>query len=191
MNPELKKILVDKNITLEELSKILDIKVETLKRYFCKSGTIPYKVQKKLIEIGIIEEKDKHSKKNDKMYDVIATLFAENEKLKNEIQKLETLKSLLSDKPKKYNDILRINSFKSDFDTTTKIIPLMWKLSDEVSKIFSELEILLEINSIQENIKIKRGLYKVGDNLIAIGDKLKLYGENTKIENDIIDAEVK
>ena len=84
-----------------------------------------------------------------------------------------------------------MNSFKSDFETTTKIIPLMWKLNDEVAKLFSELELLLEINNQEENRKMKIGLNKIADNLMNIGTKLKKYGENNKNEEQIIDMEVK
>ena len=122
---------------------------------------------------------------------IMASLIDENNKLKEENKKLETLKLVLSESPKKYDDLLRVNSFKSDFETTTKIIPLMWKLNDEIAKLFSELELLLEINNQEENRKMKIGLNKIADNLIDIGTKLKKYGENNKNEEQIIDMEVK
>lgn len=80
-----------------------------------------------------------------------------------------------------YNDKLKINAFKSDFDTTTKIIPLLWKLRDETSSLFSELELLLEINSNEENIKMSKGLQKVGKDLIEMGEKIIKYSEKTII----------
>ena len=63
--------------------------------------------------------------------------------------------------------------------------------NDEVAKLFSELELLLEINNQEENKKMKIGLNKIANNLIDIGTKLKKYGENNKNEEQIIDMEVK
>lgn len=80
---------------------------------------------------------------------------------------------------KKYDYNLRINAFRSDFDTTTKIIPLLWKLRDETSSLFSELELLLEINNNEENIKMSKGLKKVGKDLIEMGEKIIKYSEKT------------
>ena len=80
-----------------------------------------------------------------------------------------------------YNERLKVNAFKTDFDTTTKIIPLLWKLRDETSSLFSELELLLEINSNDENIKMSKGLKKVGKDLIEIGKKIIKYSEKTII----------
>ena len=122
---------------------------------------------------------------------VLSSLFKENEKLREENKKLETLNLILTDNPKKYNDLLRINSFKTDFETTTKIIPLMWRLNDEVAKLFSELELLLEINNSNENKKMKVGLNKIADNLIEIAKKLKKYAEDEEVEKEIIDMEEK
>nr|DAV27996.1 MAG TPA: hypothetical protein [Caudoviricetes sp.] len=137
--------------------------------------------------------KEENKTKNDfkSIEIVLSSLFKENEKLREENKKLETLNLILTDNPKKYNDLLRINSFKTDFETTTKIIPLMWRLNDEVAKLFSELELLLEINNSNENKKMKVGLNKIADNLIEIAKKLKKYAEDEEVEKEIIDMEEK
>ena len=67
----------------------------------------------------------------------------------------------------------------------------MWRLNDEVAKLFSELELLLEINNSNENKKMKVGLNKIADNLIEIAKKLKKYAEDKEVEKEIIDMEEK
>lgn len=146
---------------------------------------------KKNIRLFLRDKKSKRENDIEKLSIILSSLFEENKKLKEENKKLETLNLILVEKPKKYNDLLKINSFKSDFETTTKIIPLMWKLNDEVAKLFSELELLLEINNQEENRKMKIGLNKIADNLIDIGTKLKKYGENNENEEHIINMEEK
>ena len=115
--------------------------------------------------------KEENKTKNDfkSIEIVLSSLFKENEKLREENKKLETLNLIL----------------------TTKIIPLMWRLNDEVAKLFSELELLLEINNSNENKKMKVGLNKIADNLIEIAKKLKKYAEDEEVEKEIIDMEEK
>lgn len=113
----------------------------------------------------------------------IINLKKENEKLKENFEK--TYEVLNRSPLSNYNDKLKNNAFRSDFDTTTKIIPLLWKLRDETSALFSELELLLAINSNEENIKMSRGLKKVGKDLIEMGEKIIKYSE----KNIIIDLE--
>lgn len=118
------------------------------------------------------------------LLDKIILLEKENERIKENLE--NALKSPNKNAfSKSYNEKLRINSFKSDFDTTTKIIPLLWKLRDESFALFSELELLLEINSSSENIKMSKGLKKVGKDLIMMGEKIIKYSE----ESIIIDVE--
>lgn len=211
---------LDKNITIKEIVERY-LKQENMSVYkFSKESTLSVKTIKKILKntssnfnkktleklctlkklnsddkknIKLFFKDKKSKKENDieKINIILSSLFEENKKLKEENKKLETLNLILADKPKKYSDLLKVNSFKSDFETTTKIIPLMWKLNDEVAKLFSELELLLEINNQEENRKMKIGLNKIADNLIDIGTKLKKYGENNKNEEQIIDMEVK
>ena len=199
------KYLKQENISVYKFSKESKLSVKTIEKILKNTNS---NFNKKTIEklytlkkLNSDDKKDirlflkdkKRKKENDieKISIILSSLFKENKKLKEENKKLETLNLILADKPKKYNDLLKMNSFKSDFETTTKIIPLMWKLNDEVAKLFSELELLLEINNQEENRKMKIGLNKIADNLINIGTKLKKYGENNKNEEQIIDMEVK
>ena len=64
-------------------------------------------------------------------------------------------------------------------ETTSRIIKKLWDLNDESSKHFSELNMLLSINNINENIKMKKGLTTVIENLREMANKLE---DNLKIK---------
>ncbi|WP_335996826.1 hypothetical protein [Fusobacterium polymorphum] len=199
------RYLKQENMSIYKFSKESKLAVKTVEKILKNTNsnfnekTIEklYKLKKlnlddkKNIRLFLRDKKSKRENDIEKLSIILSSLFEENKKLKEENKKLETLNLILVEKPKKYNDLLKINSFKSDFETTTKIIPLMWKLNDEVAKLFSELELLLEINNQEENRKMKIGLNKIADNLIDIGTKLKKYGENNENEEHIINMEEK
>lgn len=155
----LKKILIFPNLNKNEKDKIKNILMSKKQNKNIKksNNTITAK--------ELIEE--------------IIELKKENEKLKEKFEK--TFDILNKNFSPTYNERLKVNAFKTDFDTTTKIIPLLWKLRDETSSLFSELELLLEINSNDENIKMSKGLKKVGKDLIEIGKKIIKYSEKTII----------
>ena len=198
------RYLKRENISIYKFSKESKLSIKTIEKIL-KNNNINFNKNtiKKLYMLKNLKRDDKkkislllkeeNKTKNDfkSIEIVLSSLFKENEKLREENKKLETLNLILTDNPKKYNDLLRINSFKTDFETTTKIIPLMWRLNDEVAKLFSELELLLEINNSNENKKMKVGLNKIADNLIEIAKKLKKYAEDKEVEKEIIDMEEK
>lgn len=162
----LKKILNFPNLDKESKEKIRQI----LK----KSKSVSEKIITPKYDSNVIQD----------LLDKIILLEKENERIKENLE--NALKSPNKNTfSKSYNEKLKINSFKSDFDTTTKIIPLLWKLRDESFALFSELELLLEINSSSENIKMSKGLKKVGKDLIMMGEKIIKYSE----ESIIIDME--
>lgn len=85
----------------------------------------------------------------------------------------------------KATEFLKVKAFESDFETTSRIIKKLWDLNDESNKHFSELNMLLSINDIRENIKMKKGLMTVIKNLREIADKLE---DNLEIKKaDIIE----
>lgn len=79
-------------------------------------------------------------------------------------------------------DAVREKAFKNDFSNTSLIINRMWKLNNEINEIFGELELLLEINSVEENLKMKKGLTTVGKNLISKGEKIISYTKFSDME---------
>ena len=88
----------------------------------------------------------------------------------------------------KATEFLKVKAFESDFETTSRIIKKLWDLNDESTKHFSELNMLLSINDIRENIKMKKGLTTVIKNLREMADKLEI---NLEIKQaDIEDEEV-
>ena len=72
-------------------------------------------------------------------------------------------------------DFFKFMSFESDYETTNRIIKSLWELNDESAKYFSELKLLLSINSSFENIKIKKGITTVAKNLRDMSDTLLHY----------------
>ena len=134
--------------------------------------------QGKLVNPGLDTEVDILRKKVKVLQEEKAELEKTNQAYSNNIK---TLQNTTKNFSPTYNERLKVNAFKTDFDTTTKIIPLLWKLRDETSSLFSELELLLEINSNDENIKMSKGLKKVGKDLIEIGKKIIKYSEKTII----------
>jgi len=84
-------------------------------------------------------------------------------------------------------EIQQIRSTNSDLTSTARAITMMWKLNKETNSIFSELDLLLTINPEGENIKMKKGLIKVGKDLIEKGQRLIDYTNNSA--NIIIEEE--
>ncbi len=118
--------------------------------------------------------------------------FMENTYLLNKIEEQEKLLKNYEEKLKfldlvEKNDIKtlqRLRAANSDMTNTSQIIKLMWKLKDESSKYFSELELLLKMNKAEENEKMKKGLVAVGESLIREGEALiKLSGGKGDIIN--------
>lgn len=73
----------------------------------------------------------------------------------------------------KATEFFKAKAFESDFETTSRIIKKLWDLNDESNKHFSELNMLLSINNVNENIKMKKGLNTVIKNLREMADKLE------------------
>ena len=84
----------------------------------------------------------------------------------------------------KNTEFFKIKAFESDFETTSRVIKKLWDLNDESNKHFSELNMLLSINNVNENIKMKKGLTTVIKNLREMADKLE---ENLNIKEVEID----
>lgn len=198
----IKKRLKKENISIREISSLLENKEKTIRNYLSGNSKLPIEFIKKIMNNLKFNSKEtsklkKYLKnkdmKKEKYFDeidlvLLKTLVKENLNIKKELEeKNERLKIYQNKNAQSnqftYNENLKINAFKNDFNTTTKIIPLLWKLRDESVKIFSELELLLEINSDSENKKMTRGLTKVGNDLIEMGEKIKKY----TLKNEILD----
>lgn len=194
--------LKDENISIYAINKRKILSRKTLDKILKKNYiSLEEKTLKKILTFPKLNKASKDEIKNiliakkenikkpvnnlivRQLLEEIMNLRKENEKLKENFEK--TYEVLNRRSLDNYNDKLKNNAFRSDFETTTKIIPLLWKLRDETSALFSELELLLAINSNEENIKMSRGLKKVGKDLIEMGEKIIKYSE----KNIIIDLE--
>lgn len=207
---ELKKIIKNKikieKISIKELASLVGNKEKTVRNYLSGNSklsiefvkTVKLKLKFDKYEMEKIDEfiyhnrlkKEKNNFEGERISYVselllLKTLVEENRKIRKELEEKEELLNTYKNSNNyiqaSYNDRLKINAFKSDFDTTTKIIPLLWKLRDDSSKVFSELELLLEINNEQENKKMSIGLNKVGKDLIEMGEKIIKYSQNKEI----------
>lgn len=199
---EVKKIIknrIDKeNLNLKEISTLTDIKIQTIRNYLSTNGKMSSKFIKNILKNVNFNEKEKEKiklyleslqKKMIKEIDeqlslkFLMELLEENKRIKEELKIKNIMFNNYSKDRGKYDERSKKNVFGSDFDTVNKIIPLIWKLRDETTSIFSELELLLEINSEIENKKMTKGLKKIGNDLIEMGNKIIKY---TYEENIII-----
>ena len=78
-------------------------------------------------------------------------------------------------KHKSPKECLRTTAFKNNFTNTSLLISALWKLRDENTKYFSELEMLLSMNDAEETVKMKKGITTVAKTLIEQGEKLLKY----------------
>lgn len=153
--------------TLKKIKKILNSKENQIIDEILLSG-ISKNTEKKL---EIKEEK------------MLTLLYEMETRLKNEI--LKSLKAK-EEKPLKAvleNEVKKINSLKNDYETINRIIKIMWILNDEANKYFTELSLLLSTNDIKSNLKIKKGLLEVANNLFTMGEKLKKFLDEEVIIN--------
>lgn len=199
---EVKKIIKNRinkeNLNLKEISTLTDIKIQTIRNYLSTNGKMSSKFIKNILKNVNFNEKEKEKikiyleslqKKMIKEIDeqlslkFLMELLEENKRIKEELKIKNIMFDNYSKDRGKYDERSKKNVFGSDFDTVNKIIPLIWKLRDETTSIFSELELLLEINSEIENKKMTKGLKKIGNDLIEMGNKIIKY---TYEENIII-----
>lgn len=199
---EVKKIIKNRinkeNLNLKEISTLTDIKIQTIRNYLSTNGKMSSKFIKNILKNVNFNEKEKEKiklyleslqKKMIKEIDeqlslkFLMELLEENKRIKEELKIKNIMFNNYSKDRGKYDERSKKNVFGSDFDTVNKIIPLIWKLRDETTSIFSELELLLEINSEIENKKMTKGLKKIGNDLIEMGNKIIKY---TYEENIII-----
>lgn len=194
----LRKIREQNNITQDKLSQMLGCNISTIRKIEGGKYNVGKKILYALYDIKLLEPSDKkyikelidikykkinqkQSKSNEvrELLDIIDSLKKENE----ELLKNKTINN--SPKIKSNRDFFRVNSFKNDYETTNRIIKELWDLNDVSSSHFSELNLLLSINSIEENEKLKKGIYTVSKNLQDMGNKLLKYIE--KNQDIIID----
>ena len=85
-------------------------------------------------------------------------------------------------KSKDYETVRKATVFDNDISTRTYIITKLLQLRDESQKHFQELDFLLASNNLPENQKMKKGIIKVANDLIEMGEKLKKHLEIEEVE---------
>lgn len=83
---------------------------------------------------------------------------------------------------KDYGTLRKATVFDNDISTRTYIITKLWQLRDESQKHFQELDFLLASNALPENQKMRKGIVKVANDLIEMGEKLKKHLEIEEVE---------
>lgn len=85
-------------------------------------------------------------------------------------------------KSKDYETVRKATVFDNDISTRTYIVTKLWQLRDESQKHFQELDFLLASNALPENQKMRKGIVKVANDLIEMGEKLKRHLEIEEVE---------
>lgn len=85
-------------------------------------------------------------------------------------------------KSKDYETVRKATVFDNDISTRTYIVTKLWQLRDESQKHFQELDFLLASNNLPENQKMRKGIVKVANDLIEMGEKLKKHLEIEEVE---------
>lgn len=195
----LSRIILDTTLTPFKISKITGLEPRTVKgilkdEYRNLNNTTLKKIlvikELKPIERNKIEGmtaiKNKSSKTKEYNFNEINNILEENKKMKEQLEDMKRLNKIFNEKVD-IKDSVKERAFQSDMSTTSLIINRMWKLNNESSAIFSELELLLEINNVKENKKMKKGLSKVSKNLIDMAEKIMSYCDSS--EGEIIDID--
>lgn len=200
-----KRYMKQNRVTVADLSKLLEISEGTIRTYLSGTKFVSLKFISHFLTLKKINKEDriflKKLLKNSKEIPTIKIkkIPKENKTIGNEFDLTKSLREIEENIIKEIlkinnnsnlkleldDEIKKINSLRNDYETVNRIMKVMWVLNDESTKYFSELNLLLSTNDINSNIKLKKGILEVSNNLIKMGEKLKSYLE----ENSIIELE--
>lgn len=211
---KIKNIMIDymknNNITAYQLDKKKIISNKTLKKLLEDPNSktslttvnslnekIPFsKSEKKIIE-KILKKYEEKSKKNSsiKKYNIPSNildtvkdtlvLVKETKDILEEIRIPIGINEPIFSKEENYFSKRKINCFNSDFDNRTLLITKIWELNNTILDKWKEVDLLLGINNIKDNKKIKKALITIANNLKEISFKL----ENASFDSDDISQE--
>lgn len=211
---KIKNIMIDymknNNITAYQLDKKKIISNKTLKKLLENPNSkislttinslnekIPFnKNEKKIIE-KILKKYEEKPKKNNliKKYNFSSNildtvkdtlvLVKETRNILEEIRIPIGINEPIFSKEENYFSKRKINSFNSDFDNRTLLITKIWELNNTILDKWKEVDLLLGINNIKDNKKIKKALITIANNLKEISFKL----ENASFDSDDISQE--
>lgn len=200
-----KRYMKQNKVTVADLSKLLEISEGTIRTYLSGTKFVSLKFISHFLTLKKINKEDriflKKLLKNSKEIPTIKIkkIPKENKTIGNEFDLTKSLREIEENIIKEIlkinnnsnlkleldDEIKKINSLRNDYETVNRIMKVMWVLNDESTKYFSELNLLLSTNDINSNIKLKKGILEISNNLIKMGEKLKSYLE----ENSIIELE--
>ena len=122
---EIKKNMIERNISTEQLAKILDIKIRSLQTYMSKNGKIPVSILKKMAKNNFFDVKN-----------IVNTEFSNIEKkIKNKKEELEKLDYELYLKKLEYEKLERTSGARSKI--TWACIDIQKYLSNKIIEIGS------------------------------------------------------
>lgn len=206
----MKDYMKNNNITAYQLDKKKIISNKTLKKLLENPNSkislttinslnekIPFnKNEKKIIEKILKKYEEKPKKNNlikkdnfsssilDAVKDTLV-LVKETKNILEEIRIPIGINEPIFSKEENYFSKRKINSFNSDFDNRTLLITKIWELNNTILDKWKEVDLLLGINNIKDNKKIKKALITIANNLKEISFKL----ENASFDSDDISQE--
>ena len=176
----LKNILDREYISSYKLAKMIGLSEKTVKKILENKGSrinkttiekllvskMINKLEKKQLETCIynsrkITSKNKSIPDYNSLLKTLHKLIKENEKLKTQLDLAKEFKSAANG----YLEKRREGVFNTNMETRTFLITKMWDFNDTVYKKWAEMKLLLDINGVEENKKIKKGLQSVMDTL--------------------------
>lgn len=172
----LKNILDRENLSSYKLAKMIGLSEKTVKKILENKGSrinkttiekllvskMINKLEKKQLETSIynsskIISKNKSIPNYNSLLKTLHKLIKENEKLKTQLDLAEEFKNASSG----YLEKRKEGVFNTDIETRTFLITKMWDFNNTVYEKWSEMKLLLDINGIEGNKKIKKGLQSV------------------------------
>lgn len=172
----LKNILDRENLSSYKLAKMIGLSEKTVKKILENKGSrinkttiekllvskMINKLEKKQLETSIynsskIISKNKSIPDYNSLLKTLHKLIKENEKLKTQLDLAEEFKNASSG----YLEKRKEGVFNTDMETRTFLITKMWDFNNTVYEKWSEMKLLLDINGIEGNKKIKKGLQSV------------------------------
>lgn len=176
----LKNILDREYLSSYKLAKTIGLSEKTVKKILENKGSrinkttiekllvskMINKLEKKQLETCIynsrkITSKNKSIPDYNSLLKTLHKLIKENEKLKTQLDLVKEFKSAANG----YLEKRKEGVFNTNMETRTFLITKMWDFNDTVYKKWAEMKLLLDINGVEENKKIKKGLQSVMDTL--------------------------
>nr|DAS95687.1 MAG TPA: ATP-dependent target DNA activator B [Caudoviricetes sp.] len=172
----LKNILDREYLSSYKLAKTIGLSEKTVKKILENKGSRINKTTiEKLLVSKMINKLEKNQletciynsgktiSKNKSMPDynsllnTLHKLIEENEKLKAQLNLAKEFKNTSNG----YLERRKEGVFNTNMETRTFLISKMWDFNDTVYKKWAEMKLLLDINGVEENKKIKKGLQSV------------------------------